>query len=185
MKTLDRWLKLLNAELEHTSDRSCAIVGACIIETLLLDLLKACLVACPTAKDEFFEGTNAPLGTFSARIDLAYRLGLISSQMTRDLHLVDKIRNEFAHRVEGPSFSEGGINSQVNELMRSLRLKERAPFLLTAPYNTPRGHFFMCAVMLIMFLDDRVQAGPKHIAPASLDYIYTTTITEGSKGAAT
>jgi len=181
MTALTRWLKVLNAELDHTSDRSCAIVAASIIETLLVDLLRACLVALPSTRDEFFDGTSAPVGTFSARIDLAYRLGLISAQMTRDLHIIRRIRNDFAHTVEGPSFSEGRINSQVNELLRSLRLKERARFLLNPPYDTPRGHFMMCALMYIMFFDERLQSGPKHITAAPLDYIYTTAITEGEK----
>lgn len=181
MTNITRWLNLLNAELQHTSDRSCAIVAASIIDVLLVDLLKACLVAPSSAHDDFFEGASAPVGTFSARIELAFRLGLISGQMTRDLHIIRKIRNDFAHQVEGPSFSAGGINSQINELLRSLQLKQRAPSFLTTPYDTPRGHFLMCALMYIVFFDERLQSGPKHIPTAPLDYIYTVPINVGAK----
>lgn len=178
MTSPSKWLKLLNAELDHASDRSCAIVAASIIETLLVDLLKATLVAPPAPRDEFFEGANGPISTFSARIDLGYHLGLIGGQMTRDLHIIRRIRNDFAHAVVGPSFSEGGISSQVEELLRSLQLRERAPFLLTSPYDTARGRFLICAIMFVMYLEHRLQPGPKHVAAASLDAVYTEELVE-------
>lgn len=56
-------------------------------------------------------GGNGPLSTISSRIDLAYALGLLSKEMRRDLHLVRKIRNDFAHTSEKINFeSERVVN---------------------------------------------------------------------------
>ena len=38
-----------------------------------------------------------PLSSFSARIDIAYSLDLITAVLSKDLHVIRVIRNEFAH----------------------------------------------------------------------------------------
>jgi len=56
------------------------------------------------------------LGTFSARIDAAYCLGLLSKDENRDLHLIRKIRNDFAHKLIDMSFESQEIASRCREL---------------------------------------------------------------------
>ena len=51
------------------------------------------------APKSLFEG-NGPFSTLSSKIDVAYALGLLSSEERRELHLLRKIRNEFAHAVD-------------------------------------------------------------------------------------
>jgi hypothetical protein len=64
-------------------------------------LLRTFLIPCNTSEDPLFDGANAPLSTFNARIEMAYRLGVIDATFSRNLHLVRKIRNDFAHNVTG------------------------------------------------------------------------------------
>jgi len=47
-------------------------------------------------KPKLFEGYG-PLGSFSAKIDIAYALGFITALESRTLHAVRGIRNTFAH----------------------------------------------------------------------------------------
>src|SRR5207253_9918219 len=70
----DRWFRILNAEFDHSSDRSCAIVAASSLEELLGNLIRARFVANSSSQDTLFDGPNAPIASFSAKIDFAFRL---------------------------------------------------------------------------------------------------------------
>jgi hypothetical protein len=47
-------------------------------------------------REKLFTGYG-PLSSFSAKIDIAYSLNLITANLRRDLHIFREIRNEFAH----------------------------------------------------------------------------------------
>ncbi|EJU14811.1 hypothetical protein LH128_01869 [Sphingomonas sp. LH128] len=103
-------LVMLNAirELADRPDREFAIIAASMIEDLLVDVLKTKLA--PLSGDRYkrlFQRAGAPLGTFSARADLAHALGLIDDQILNDLDQIRKIRNAFAHNFSDLSFATG------------------------------------------------------------------------------
>jgi mannitol operon repressor len=64
---------------------------------------------------QLVEGANAPLGTFSARIEACYALGLTSDDEHNDLTLIRRIRNEFAHNIE-TTFGTPSIVSRCSQL---------------------------------------------------------------------
>jgi len=105
------------AEFGQEGDRACVILGAAKLDSLLYQMLSRALRPNPSQPDAFLEG-NGPLATFSARIDAAHRLGLIASDLARALHLVRKIRNDFAHEAAGASLSAGSHRDRVMELAR-------------------------------------------------------------------
>src|SRR4030095_2428853 len=76
------------------SDRACVILVAARLDQPLYQLLAATLLPAPTREDSLLEGDRA-LASFSARIDAAFRLGLIDAEFCRALHIVRRIRNEF------------------------------------------------------------------------------------------
>ena len=47
-------------------------------------------------REKLFTGYG-PLSSFSAKIDIAYSLNLITENLKGDLHILREIRNEFAH----------------------------------------------------------------------------------------
>jgi hypothetical protein len=96
-------------EFKKESDRAAVILIAAVIDEKLTAILKSKLIALPTANDDFFEGVNAPISTFSSKIDFAFRLGLISAKLSRDIHMIRKIRNSFAHDIYGCNFENGGV----------------------------------------------------------------------------
>jgi hypothetical protein len=88
-------------EFKNETDRAAVIVGAAKLDYLLYQILGRYLLPITGTKDdELLEG-DSPLSTFSSRINLCHRLGLIDTQFARSLHLVRKIRNTFAHEVSG------------------------------------------------------------------------------------
>lgn len=100
-------------EFQGETDRGAALVGAALLDEQLLELLKSHLLKKKQSK-ELLEGGTAPLGTFSARIKASYCLGLITDLEHKELQLIRKVRNEFAHHVHGLSFKDDAITSLCN-----------------------------------------------------------------------
>jgi hypothetical protein len=104
MKFLDRQEEgqkrfiALVEEMSGESDRAVAIVGAAWVEEALSDAVRPFLHAHDKSQERLFSG-NAPLSTFSAKIDLARLLGIITDQIWSDLHSIRDIRNTFAHHI--------------------------------------------------------------------------------------
>ncbi len=108
-------------EFKEESDRAAVILGAAKLDIQLFQLLTKHLRTPPSSHDELFDG-DSPLGTFSAKINLTYRLGLIDNEFTRALHLIRRIRNSFAHEISGTSLDSGSHRDRIRELC--LHLKE-------------------------------------------------------------
>jgi DNA-binding MltR family transcriptional regulator len=70
---------------------------------LLHEILSGYLISDESKVKTLFEGTM-PLATFSAKIELTYCLGLISSDEYNNIKIVKSIRNDFAHRLSNLSF---------------------------------------------------------------------------------
>lgn len=113
---LDNMLKsidLLEKEIDSVSDRSCAIVCAAFLDDFLERLILSFLTTESSTQDRRLLENNGPLSTFSAKIVLSYRLGLISKKEYENLSLIRKIRNAFAHDIKINSFDDGKIKSYL------------------------------------------------------------------------
>jgi hypothetical protein len=129
---------LFRSALTKESDRGCALFAAAYIDKALSDLLCRSLVESNKIDDELLKG-NAPLASFSSRIKMAFYLGKISSSCRRDLDLIRKIRNDFAHNAADISFETEAIGNKCRELT----------FSYQAPDARPRAHFTAaCAGLL-------------------------------------
>lgn len=115
------WNNIFKEEFAKESDRASVILSVAMLDEALATLLRSRLIAVTSADDSLLDGAYAPISSFSARVDLAYRVGLISVQFCRDLHIIRRIRNEFAHNVSGCSFDSATIRSRVIELSRSCK----------------------------------------------------------------
>ena len=93
-KRLDALIEEMNGE----SDRAVAIVGAAWVEEALSDAIQSVLQSHSESWKRLFNG-NGPLAIFSARIDLARLLGIVTDAIRSDLHIIRDIRNEFAHQI--------------------------------------------------------------------------------------
>ena len=124
--------------LSGETDRGCALFAASYLDQALSDLLFLNLVENKHIDKDLFEGTS-PLATFSSRITMAFYIGKLSPQMRRELNLIRKIRNEFAHSAENISFESDAIANRCRELQYSYH----------EPDQRPRGHFTasVCGVL--------------------------------------
>ena len=120
-------------EFVGESDRAAVILGAAKLDYLLYQILQKYLIPNPAGRDELLDG-DAPLSTFSSKINMCYRLGLLSAEVTRALHLIRKIRNSFAHEVSGCKLDSGAHRDRVRELA--------APFIKTRGYRMIEERYF-------------------------------------------
>src|SRR5713226_869092 len=85
--------------LLEESDRGCAVFGAQMID----DQLKVFLTTLLNRDDEYDKVLAnllhgyGPLASFSARLDVAYVMGALTSEQYQSIQIVRKIRNRMAH----------------------------------------------------------------------------------------
>ncbi len=108
-------LNRLQRIMAQLDERGLILALAAFAEQALGDLLSAFFIRGDPAK-QLLEGFNAPLGTFSARMKMAYSLGLITKRQYSDLDRLRKIRNEFAHSWEPRSFTDKNIATHISAL---------------------------------------------------------------------
>lgn len=137
-------------EFQAETDRGAAMVGAALIDQKLSDTLRSFFVASKSAS-ELLDGANAPLGTFSARIKSSYALGLIDDFELAECNLIRKIRNEFAHRVHGTSYSDKKIQNLCDSLQSDL------PGGREAFKGKPRAVFVNAVCILVLRLTYRAE----------------------------
>ncbi len=99
-------------EFVAESDRAAVVLGAAKIDALLCSVLDRHFIAHPGSEDDLLEG-DSPLATFSARIKICQRLGLVDSNFAKLLHLLRRLRNAFAHEVAHSSLSRGAARDRV------------------------------------------------------------------------
>ena len=104
------------SEFQRESDRSAAILAAAFLDEALGRILKKSMIANKKLTDKLL-GPVGPLGSFGSRILICYLLGRISDEEYRDLEVVRKIRNDFAHKMHGMSFETEGIKGRCSNLI--------------------------------------------------------------------
>lgn len=116
-ETASSFLKF-NEQLKAESNRGAVIVGAALIDESLEQLLKARLAPHKGKEDELFDIPYAPLSTLSAKIDFAYRVGIIRASVKSTCHLLRKVRNDFAHSSGNLDFNSPKVQGRIRELFK-------------------------------------------------------------------
>jgi DNA-binding MltR family transcriptional regulator len=170
----------LEQEFEKESDRAAVILAASFLDDLLRSALIGRLTSNHSTKDSLFDGANAPLSSFSSRIDMAFRLGIISDKFARDLHIIRRLRNDFAHNVTGCTFDNPPVKSRVEELMRSHGILERTRnYTNTKETMSVRFRFLMSASWMTAHLEglcSKVQS----LTPQNPEWGYTAALDDYS-----
>lgn len=105
----------LRRSLGLESDRGCALTAGAYLDTELEKLLRGFFIKQISTANKLFNQASS-LSSFSAKIDLCFCLGLISQKGHRDLHLIRKVRNEFAHVPTEITFENQKIADRCKEL---------------------------------------------------------------------
>lgn len=113
---------VLMAELHTLSDRDIAIVGAAAIEYYLTDALKSDMIDLKRDDYNNIFGYDAPLGTFSAKINICFAFRKITAETRAELNIIKLIRNEFGHTMQKLDFDDPWIAERALSLGHFLRL---------------------------------------------------------------
>lgn len=87
-------------ELQKETPRGAVILSGVVLGELLGKTLENYLTDHKDVKKLLYGGVSAPLGTFSARILMAFGLRLIDEKEYANLQIIRKIRNHFAHNLQ-------------------------------------------------------------------------------------
>ena len=131
-------------QLMEESDRGAVLVGVAYLDDLLLRLFKRMLLD-KTLSEELFGGSG-PLSNLSGRIKVAYCLGWIGPATFRDLDLLRRIRNDFAHLHKPITFTDPSVQSRCRDL-------EMPKGFLSARFPRARDQFLCTVSMLILRLE--------------------------------
>ncbi len=108
---LNRFMKLVHDQ----DDRAMVLSMGSFIEEALGSLLLAYFRNCKATR-ELVEGFNAPLGTLGARIKAVYAFGLVGEDQFKDMEILRKVRNLFAHDWEGISLERNDVAALIGQL---------------------------------------------------------------------
>jgi len=128
----ERLQKFFN-EFQLESPRACAILTCAYLDNLLNELLRRRLVE----DKELFKKIDGM--TFEQRIDLCYLSGSLSKEEKEDLHLLRKIRNDFAHDININNFKKSDIRAKCEKLWIPKFLGKRAPGFIGIDLITRRA----------------------------------------------
>jgi len=117
-------------ELQESSDRAIAIIGAVLIDNGLRALILDKLRTDKAVENDLFQPTG-PLGALGPKARLAYMMSLIEKDAYEDIVLIEHIRNRFAHRLECKTFDHTKIAPFVQKFstnkISQIALKEKYP----------------------------------------------------------
>ncbi len=114
IETFNKHYNSISAE----SDRGAVILSVSILDSILEDTLKKFFLDSPTKNDELFDGAYSPLSSFSAKIETCHRLGLIRENIKKQLKLLKKIRNDFAHRLDTATLNDEANKNRLFEILK-------------------------------------------------------------------
>ncbi|WP_158805313.1 MltR family transcriptional regulator [Acidisoma sp. L85] len=132
--------------LNKESARGSVLISCSYLDDLIRQILLAFFVESDAGK-RLVEGFNAPLGAFSTRSAAAFSLGLISEREFKELAILRRIRNRFAHHVHA-SFE----TQEIHDLCYNLTMAAQDHGDVTVD---ARGRFTTAATALILNLTNR------------------------------
>jgi DNA-binding MltR family transcriptional regulator len=100
-------------DIRNVHDRAAAIILGAHVEMYLQRLLLAHL---PNAKPEIFLPPSGPLTDFYAKNHLAFAMGIIPKAILKDLEVVRRVRNAFAHAPAPMRFSDPPIRDECRKM---------------------------------------------------------------------
>lgn len=137
------WLRRfseLSKSLEAESDRGCVLVVSSLVENALEEHISARLIPKVGKDDELMSrSNNNPISTFSAKINLAYRLGIIPAHERKTYHQLRELRNACAHQIDQQDFNKIHFKDRVKNMIEESKLIWEAMRLKIAPVLFPNN----------------------------------------------
>lgn len=115
--------ELVDEIRDERNDRALIILCSSIIDEQLLNILKEFLLdPVKINEEDLLKGDN-PLSTFSSRIKVIYRLGLIDNSFKEILESLRKIRNLCAHTIDF-KINKSPIKEHLSNLKKQIESRD-------------------------------------------------------------
>lgn len=148
------------------SPRAKVLIYTAAIERTLQDVLRNVLVP-SNQKEDMLLGKTA--STFESQIDLAFRIGVISHNLWRDLNILRELRDDCYGRIENFSFEHGAIKSSVAMLERNVG-KQAFTGLPVLRMDTEDKFSFLARTFLVTLENTKERVG--RFNEAKLEKLY-------------
>ena len=154
---IEGWFKKVAA----LGDRECTMAYGALLDSFLAACIRQNLrIEKADTLKELFQDHNAPLSSLSSKIIVAQTLGIIFPEMRRQIDVVRRIRNAFAHAVQHLDFENETISQEAQKL--DCRRMAHSGIEIQQTTNTARGKFEeSCGVIsshLLHYIDGVRQA---------------------------
>jgi len=136
--------------------RSSVIVIVAKLDMLLYQIIKKITFPSPRKVDELLDG-DAPLSSFSAKIIFVHRLGRMDDDLSQALHLIRRIRNDFAHNPDSCGLGLSPHADRIREIAAIYRgypqeyaeYRDRVSKIFKITSSIAEQDFFtVCAIVL-------------------------------------
>ena len=147
------------SQLVTESDRGAALVAGTLLEAGL-KLAIACRFAQVDASTmkTWFEGSDAPIATFSSKIRIARGLAIFGPETQKKLMKIKDVRNAFAHALKPIDFSNPTLISACE-----IFTDERHPEKYKHPNGARVRYCATCIDLFQEFLKDSVLHGGREM----------------------
>lgn len=110
------WVEVLH-EMNVGDNRTAAVVAASFVENNLGFAITTRLKELsPAQHAKLFDDDRAVLGTFSAKIEIAFALNLFDQTVKDDLDAIRHVRNQFAHNLDVRDFDHSEVRDHCDAL---------------------------------------------------------------------
>lgn len=148
------------------SPRAKVLIYVAAIERSLQEVLRNVMVPSNQKEDTLLGGA---ISTFESQIDLAFRIGVISHNLWRDLHILRELRDDCFGRIENFSFEHGAIKSSVAMLERNVG-KHAFTGLPVLRMDTEDKFSFLARTFLVTL--DNTQERVGRLSEAKVEKLY-------------
>jgi hypothetical protein len=119
-------------------DYEAAMLSANLLEYMLKQAIttKFILLGKDHLESIFSDGGNGPLSTFSAKIKLAYALGIVSAETRVQIERIREVRNHFAHHKDKVSFKHPSVISVCSLFKKNKHLTNEQSIIFLKKYTS-------------------------------------------------
>lgn len=152
VKDIKKFINILNAE----NDRGLILVASQKIDNELKRILEDTLIK---TKKETLLDNRGPIGTFSSRIALVHRLGLIDDDFKNRIDKIREMRNLCAHQIEVSPMSERSFTDKIGHLTKKSQEQKffdglRGHYLERQKKGDPKVEFIVFTVAILKRLGE-------------------------------
>ena len=148
--------KEIYKDLNNESDIAVVLIATSFIDTTLDSLLRYTFIK-SRVTEKVLNSNSGVLGTFSAKCDTGYCLGILDKDIYKDLIKLGEIRNIFAHNHLETHFNNSDIKTLCAQLIRTKDIidghRESDNYEdIKKSFEIPRNSFIVTVVMIINLL---------------------------------